>query len=854
MYDFPVKRMKTMKKATISIALTIFCALSGAQTLPQIAKDANIETGVFPNGLTYYIVTNRASRGYADYAVVQKVPLERQTASEALKSLPILQGSSPARYLASKGVGYSEDGYFKSDGTSSSFRFENVPIADAAASDTTLMMLFGLCDYSPYEQAVIISGDVDASNLKGKMSIFSMMVPPRKPAPAREPYKWISESGVKYESSLVPDGSTATISLTYRTPRIPSDLAGTVQVFAMRKMFDELAIVLRNHVGAAFRGKGIALGGINTRYVDSIASSGDESFTVEVTVNGSEVREALSVLAGVLHGIDTEGVSPEEMKSIQKEHLAGQIRICDDVLQTNVGYISQCESAYLYGTHLGSIQASVNFFEAKVLPVDVESSLLSSFTSALINPDKDVTLRIASPGNPFPGEEMTAIYKEAWKSGVKYSPFRYPAPLQPYSVSEKVKLKTEALEPMTGGTMWTFSNGMKVIFKEQPAAKELHYALLIKGGYADVKGLSGGEGPFISDFTRYLRIGNLPAGEFENALRAEGISINCRAGISDLRVYGTAPSERIEQLLNALNTLAGAREADEDGYLYYKKCEAIRLDVSRQYLAVVDSISRPDYAFIPKKQSHGLTGTLPESALNYLDRQFSKVNDGVLVIMGNLRPDDLKKTLTRHLGAFSTGRSYSIRPDIRYTSRPGWKSYVFDYPDNSVNVYLTAELPVTFKRYMAFRVAQLVFQRELASTLIRYGMWSEYAADVESVPKERFSFLVTCRPADSFGLPDGVGVKSLQATLPAIRASLEMVTFKTIAPAEMNIYKTILKSQWDTDSKMNASMMEALMLRYSEGKDLTSNYAEVIASLTPEDVSEVLHAFNEGFKVEFMVR
>ena len=70
----------------------------------------------------------------------------------------------------------------------------------------------------------------------------------------------------------------------------------------------------------------------------------------------------------------------------------------------------------------------------------------------------------------------------------------------------------------------------------------------------------------------------------------------------------------------------------------------------------------------------------------------------------------------------------------------------------------------------------------------------------------------------------------------------------------MNIYKTILKSQWDTDSKMNASMMEALMLRYSEGKDLTSNYAEVIASLTPEDVSEVLHAFNEGFKIEFMVR
>ena len=66
--------------------------------------------------------------------------------------------------------------------------------------------------------------------------------------------------------------------------------------------------------------------------------------------------------------------------------------------------------------------------------------------------------------------------------------------------------------------------------------------------------------------------------------------------------------------------------------------------------------------------------------------------------------------------------------------------------------------------------------------------------------------------------------------------------------------KAILLNQIGYDSTLNGSMMQMLMLRYSQGKDMVSQYKENINSLTSEDIMEVLAALNESSKVEFIVK
>ena len=47
--------------------------------------------------------------------------------------------------------------------------------------------------------------------------------------------------------------------------------------------------------------------------------------------------------------------------------------------------------------------------------------------------------------------------------------------------------------------------------------------------------------------------------------------------------------------------------------------------------------------------------------------------------------------------------------------------------------------------------------------------------------------------------------------------------------------------------------MDALLTRYSEGRDVMSRYKEIIAALTPDKVEAVIAAMAEGSRVEYLV-
>lgn len=850
-----------MRNMTLFLLAMAVTAMASAQSLPEVQKDRNIERGMLPNGLTYYIASNKASHGYADYAIVQKKALDPDTASGALISLPMLGGIAPYEFLAKKGVGYGPDGFFMTDGRSSLFKFSKVPVSDVAASDTTLMMLFGLCSFSPYEQAIVVSGDVDVSNLKGKMSIFSLLVTPREKAPADEPYVWNPAPGVSYESELLSPGKHATFSIEYRTSRIPDGQLCTVQTLVNRKLFDELSIVLSNHIRAAFRNQNIALTDLRTEYMDCAASPGDQTYTISVTVNADELQDAISALSEVLYRIDTDGIGMDEVSCVVREHNAAIVRTAADFVSTNDYYVDKCVSNYLYGTDLGSPEAPKSFFLAKDLPMEVEHNLLNNFASALIDPSDNVKLVVSSPKSGYSRAEISSLYQSAWNSADSEFKFACPDTLLKAGAQSRVKIKSEVEEPMSKGEMWTFSNGVKVIYKRIPNASQLYYALLIKGGYADLKGLGKGEGPYLSDALDMMGVAGMTPLEYKNRLRSNGIFMDMEVSLSDMRIYGSAPSGRIDALMAALFEVAGSRTADKASFDYYKACEELKLDVSRKELdgclAEVDRIIRPDFPYSPYKTAEGLTDALAVNAGRYLDRQFSRVNDGVFILMGDLDPVELKKTLCRYIGGFSVGKAYSVRPDIMYSQKTGWSSYTMEGDqdfEGSVNVSLSTVIPVTAKRYMAFKVAQLIFSRELANALKRYGMWTEIEDNVEFLPTERLSMLVSCHPTQGAGLPSGVRRRELSNTLPAVRVALEVACSKAISAEEMKTYKAILLNQIGYDSALNGSMMQMLMLRYSQGKDLVSQYKENINSLTPEDIREVLTALNESSKVEFIVK
>ena len=76
--------------------------------------------------------------------------------------------------------------------------------------------------------------------------------------------------------------------------------------------------------------------------------------------------------------------------------------------------------------------------------------------------------------------------------------------------------------------------------------------------------------------------------------------------------------------------------------------------------------------------------------------------------------------------------------------------------------------------------------------------------------------------------------------------SLQAVTLKGLKDA---LAKEMAAEAADPDY-----IMEAFLLRNSEGKDVLSNYSTFLSKVTAEDVMSVVSALEKGSKVEYIIK
>ena len=851
----------------------------GAQSLSSLPKASDVVTGTLPNGISYYLVTNRSSKGLADFALVQKGAADEEASRAALTELPHFQSGRPYQYLAKLGVGYEKYGHFRVEDGSVAYHFQNIPVDRQAVRDTVLLLMFDISETCPYEQAVIISGDIDKSAIQERMNVFSMMVTSREKAGKDVMKERHPSDSMDFRFIQAPPQEEAMLSISYSAPRTPAEVMGTVQPLVSEMFARELGAVLTSRVKQVFREKGIPLASADMDYRSSADGPQDEMYSLTLTVPAADIDAAATAAAAVLSSLDFHGVSVEEFRTA-REQVLSSLTLSKD--RTNSEWISECISAYLYGSNPASPEAVRDFFATRDISVSRERELFNSFVSALLDREKSLRMRYTAPGEPVSRERAMAAFLEGWDSAAD-------APVREYASSAsdtlglyvprkvKAKLKRVVPEPVTGGELWTFSNGVKVIFKKSDASKgRFSYGFLLNGGYADVPGLAYGEGGYVGDMLKVCDVAGLSGASFGKMLESYGVGFDPSVSLTDLRVSGTAPSSRLHLLLKSLLSIANERALDKGAFEYYKSSEKLRLSVARKRQAginaVVDSIMCPDYSFTEHKYSGALADDLPERAEKYFNRQFSKCDDGVIVLVGDLDPYMLKKVLPRYLGGFSTGGVPTPRPQIRYTLRSGWSTYTVESEesevgngDASVNVAESAMLPFSLERYFNSKVAAMELEKKLAASLCETGMYAELTSDYALFPSEKLTFRITCRPADHRGLPADVVPADPIRTLGTLRSALSEISSGDISatssgvagmaltPQSVNASKATLLARYEKDLADPEVLVDLALLRYSVGKDCVTGYKDKINAVTPDSVREILSALEDGGKVEFVI-
>lgn len=846
-----------VKRLIISfITAVLLGATAAGQALPLLQKDKDIVTGKLPDGITYYLVGNRQLPGYADFALVQPQRTDPEGARRDLASLPHFRDERPCGFLARSGVGYGPQGFIRHMRGATAFRFADVPVSSPAVSDSALLLLFDLAGAYEYTQAIIISGDIDIAAVAERLRILSMTVPQRKEPDGDISYGWRPQDEAISTASTGPVGLVRVV---YRSPRTDPALMNTIQPIMSKLLARELSIIVERRLRAAFASKGIPLADCRFRYTGSDRTGGDETFSITLETAPGSLGEAAGTLGEVLGTIDRNGATQEEV-SFARSVITESFRRDEFSSPDNADYVDKCIASYLYGANLASQQSLSRLFTGRKLDIERERELLGRYISALLTRNRNLHIHASAPVKPDP-DSVKTLFQEGWKRDCTAAA---DIPSQSDTLSlplprGKVKLKNASAESFSKGTMWTFSNGASVIFKKTGDKGSFRFGYMVKGGWTEIKGITGAESAFVDDVLALGNVAGMSGAHFRDLLEMNGISLEGAATMSDVRWTGTAPRERLQLVLKALLALSRNTGTDPEAYSRYCAEEAVR-QVRDRYSAagtraVMDSTMSPAYAYASGSMPSIPGPDFPERVNSYLVQKGSTVRNSIIVLAGDLDEAAVQRVLVHMLSGLGNTQQRTVRPRIAYPLRECWSTtrVLGGWRDRGVTVGIKADWPFSSGSNTGLKLACSVLEAELARNLLSVGYSYDVSAEASLLPSETISVLIACKPVPAGSLPAGVTPASPGVALNAVRRTLHDLASADVAPEVLAAAKKTLSNRLAASEGDTAELVRSVLWRNSLGRDITGSYKDRIKAIKASDVRAMFAAMEEC-NCEFVVQ
>lgn len=766
----------------LSVISIIWTVSVHAQTLPLMPSDPSVKHEILPDGLSCYVVANPSEKGFADVVLLRR-------------------------------------DYSGNDIVS---QFRNVTVSGEAADSTLIeAMKMVAAAKTPADMALIVSGDVVSAEILKKLRYMSYMIPASDPHPQPE-YEWSGDSGVRCEVSSDTLKGLSTVSFKWHAPRTPHQYMNTVQSAIYDKAVRQLDIVLCRYLRSELQRLDIPVADVSFRHRGSRTGFSDEAFTFSVTVSEENAAVAERTAAGILALIDSQGVRIGDLLLAEEGFMSRLASDAGHEYKDNSEYVALCRNAFLYNSALSGPQERFSFFGSKEVADSVNLNMFSAITSALLEADS-----------------LSAV------------PAVQSAMCDPHDIvafpAAGLKTKVSARkDPVSGGIMWTFANGFKVVYKKMPTDRVLYYSLSLNGGYAAIDSLNPGEGAYISDCLEDFWISGLKRGAVTDMLRMSGLTMDTRVNLSNTIISGRVKDRNVELLMRTLLALANESRPDTAEFSYYTRCEEIRLKHAkggvRDLRAAIDSLMCPGYSYSSHKSEGGLSSSTLAKADAFMKEQTAKMNDGVLVLVGDMDESVLKKTLQMYVGGFRTKTVAFKRPVVQYQPLSGSSTIMAPGKRDALVVAVSAPVVMTAKNYFAADLATTLVEHRLQDIFSEPGVVVRVRHSADIYPRERYSMMIEITGADQ------------NPALTQVRRVLAGLAEENVDGTYLKALKEYLKQKYALKMQEPEYWLKAVSLRHLDGKDFTSGYAGVIDSLSASDVNDLFGALLEGSRIEYIVK
>ena len=852
-------RLKRIIRAAVLLALVPAVLFAQDPT-----KDADeVKRGKLPNGVEYFIVSNPAIKSSANLALVQQGNVCVPEARHALVSLPHFGDRKPVQFFRDNGIACGPEGYVSYKDGSTMFQLRGLRTDMTAVCDSTLLMMMDLASTYNGPQAIIICGDVKAPELIQKMNLLSIILPKREGA-AQENGYIRNESDLNYSfisNDLSKDA--ATFRLSYSLARLDRDKMSTMSAIVAKQYATYFGTILTKRIIRDFRQNLIPLASISFHYLDSSEGPEDESLELELVCAKDSYDKAVERIGSILASLKEKGAVLAELQEAKDELVFSSFREAAKPKTDNQALVEKCRAAYLYGGPISSGYSVALFFATNRLSGEKELELFNNYVNALLDRDKNLTLAFDGEFDSS-GTTLPDTFHSGWDRAGSDSLTHYRAAFADtagliQTGTTKVKLRSSG-QYLADCPVWTFTNGMRVVFKKSAAKGTFSYAMMIRGGTTSIKDLEPGENSYIGDMLTISNIGGLTGNAFRNAMEASGITMTNSVSPSELTIRGIAPSDKLPLLLSALVTVANERSFNEQAFQYYKATEPLRIQVRRNGTEgvrdVIDSLIAPDWEHQSCKRESALSDNTPQKAERFFNAQFNNCSDGIIVLIGDLDEITVKKQLCAALGQFKTSRRNTVQPPLKRNCTTGHitrADEALSEENRGVNITLSNPFEFKIKDYVCQRLAAVAIEDLLSRRLSIEGIFTAADTRLELYPENRFTLYLHFRSCPASGQPEGEMMKLGDQITAKVQDCLDTMRWISVSDAELARWKARLINIMDNELADDTKLMDAIITRYSLGKDIVKDYAKAIGSIDAETLQEQIKSFVRGGRVDYIL-
>lgn len=833
-------------------AVLLFATTVPAQNLPALKRHGRYHVGTLKSGVPYVLATNAVEKGLADFALICD-SLAAPDPGALLEELPHFPKGSPARFLAEHGAGLGTNGYVNYRGDCLAFQFSGLRVSDPMARDSMFLLLFDLILSTPGgNHAIVAAGDLDPNSSKTALELLSMMLEPTKEQTFAGEAGWKTvDTATLVRQDLLP-GQNPFAEVVYRLPRIPRRQLNTVVPYVSVVYANALGDILYRRLRTVCLAEHVPYGAIDTRYRSSADSPWDEKFTVRVATDSAHIDRMVELLGETLSALDRQGAFTDEYKDATGAihnfvRRRGRMMANAYFMEKGLGY-------FLYGTDLGSEVEVSKFLTSRDMTAEEECRLFNAYTAALIDSAANMTLRVGGSDDPDPMAHF--LYGWNRRDGYVHTYVNNKNDALNLNVQPvKAKVKKVAPEPVSGGELWSFANGVDVVFKQTKGDPgNFHFGWLLRGGYPLVPDLADGEGAFVGDMLRIGYVGPLQGLDFYNMLRARGIEMEPNVGMQDLRLTGRCPSGELELLLKSFLELSRNRKPDPNAFETYRENQILLAAEADPVRARMWELLWPADRYTPWKNVASLSDDLPEKAERYFAERFSRCNDGVIVLVGDLDPVKAKKLLEQYMGAFVTSPVRTTA--VRIPSRPRTGTLTVFREGETPGSHMLLRIPLlyTAKNVYASELACLYLEDCLDAVLVESGLRYHIEHEFHSYPEGAFQLRIDAWAAEAYAVPKGVEPADPVSAVTALRKALERAAEKPVPDKLLAAYKTRLQETLKDSLTGEESLVEAVLKRFGEGKDLVTTYKQRIDEVSVKDLTTILEDLHSGARVEYIVK